>query len=355
MKRDFSKLANDRGVTAVIVALMFVLILSLAALAVDVGYMMMAKNQLQNAADAAALAGARKLGQLYQAMNAVDRQGGLDSCSGCAGNSALVKSVTKSAALANKAAGENVVLADGDIRIGAYPPNPVDETVVPQRAVQVTAHRDDTNAKGPITTFFARVFGKNIVKISAVATAKLTPVSTGHPRVPFAISENYLPSGCNHAISWGGSGTYACAAWTTFTHDSPSGSDQTYIKELIKGTRSIPNMHIGEKYYIINGAGGGIFKDLKDLWDEMKDGHYENGDADQNPNTWTTKIAVYKFDCTTSSIKGSYELRGYLTLTISNVTTAGGGVVDATTDCTVDDDPGGGGAGNLGGIPTLVQ
>ncbi len=44
---------------------MLVVFIGFTALAIDVGYMMVARNQLHNAADASALAGARQLGENY--------------------------------------------------------------------------------------------------------------------------------------------------------------------------------------------------------------------------------------------------------------------------------------------------
>ena len=64
MKKLFNvsaKLKSEKGVTLVYVALLLVVFLGMAALAVDVGYLMVSKNELQNAADAAALAGASYL------------------------------------------------------------------------------------------------------------------------------------------------------------------------------------------------------------------------------------------------------------------------------------------------------
>src|SRR5512145_1244133 len=55
-------LRNERGAVLVYVALALVFaLLGMVALAIDMGYMYVAKAQLQNAADAGALAGASKL------------------------------------------------------------------------------------------------------------------------------------------------------------------------------------------------------------------------------------------------------------------------------------------------------
>ena len=61
MKRILTYARNHKGITLVLMAFLLVLLLIFASLAVDISYMYLAKNQLQVAADAAALAGASKL------------------------------------------------------------------------------------------------------------------------------------------------------------------------------------------------------------------------------------------------------------------------------------------------------
>ena len=46
-----------------------IVMLAMTALALDVGHALVARNQLQNASDAAALAGARALGVIYEGMS----------------------------------------------------------------------------------------------------------------------------------------------------------------------------------------------------------------------------------------------------------------------------------------------
>src|SRR6266498_2406271 len=52
---------NRKGIAAVYIALILVALIAFVGLAIDIGYMYVAKGQLQNGADAAALAGAAKL------------------------------------------------------------------------------------------------------------------------------------------------------------------------------------------------------------------------------------------------------------------------------------------------------
>src|SRR5262247_1150105 len=59
---------DTRGAVAVMVAIVIVVLLSFGALALDISNAMIARNELQNVADASALAGARQLGVIYQAL-----------------------------------------------------------------------------------------------------------------------------------------------------------------------------------------------------------------------------------------------------------------------------------------------
>ena len=57
----FLPIKNQRGATLIFVAICIFMIIALTALAVDIGHLVVTKNELQNAADAGALAGARYL------------------------------------------------------------------------------------------------------------------------------------------------------------------------------------------------------------------------------------------------------------------------------------------------------
>ena len=70
----FMPLRGKRGVVAVYVAIILVVLIGFVALAVDVGYMMVVRNQLQNAADASALAATRQLGDIYEQMSSYQEQ-----------------------------------------------------------------------------------------------------------------------------------------------------------------------------------------------------------------------------------------------------------------------------------------
>src|SRR5512143_2947172 len=72
MRKLSARLRDRRGTVVVVVTLFLVLLFCFAALAVDVGYMMVRRNELQNIADTAALAGAGQLFTDYTTITTAD-------------------------------------------------------------------------------------------------------------------------------------------------------------------------------------------------------------------------------------------------------------------------------------------
>jgi len=65
-------LSDERGAIVIIVGLMLPILVGLASLAVDVGYSMVTRNELQNIADGAALAATGQLGDNYESISTDD-------------------------------------------------------------------------------------------------------------------------------------------------------------------------------------------------------------------------------------------------------------------------------------------
>jgi Flp pilus assembly protein TadG len=166
---------NHKGMTLVLMSFLLVLLLIFASLAIDIAYMYLAKNQLQVAADAAALAGVT---ELYDAN----------------GNPTfdLAKITAKDFALKNSAAGSSVVLAlDGsntlrpsnDVTVGnwnpvGFPAEPYSEVRTPVNAVKVMARRTANSPGGPVGIILGRVFGWSLMSASASAIAYMPPRAT---------------------------------------------------------------------------------------------------------------------------------------------------------------------------------
>lgn len=137
---------NERGVILIWVGMFLLLILCFASLGVDMAKLMAARTQLQNAADAAALAGA----------SAVDwNTGVLDA------DTAVVRA--QAAAFGNKAfidTPQPIVLAAADV------------VVFGGDHVKVTVRREGGNS---VVTTLAQVLGITALEMKATATAKVTP------------------------------------------------------------------------------------------------------------------------------------------------------------------------------------
>lgn len=338
MKGERCILFNNRGVMAVIVALLFIVFLGIAALAVDVGYLYMAKNQLQNAADAAALAGARQLGHDLGVITNVSQK-------------------AKEIAKGNNVAGEYLGDDNIQIEIGkwAWIDKTLDTTSSHPNAVRV-------NATKLINTFFGRFVGRDTVSISAKSTASLTAVSSGSSGAPFVISQDWFKNGCPtdfYQINSNGSGS--CIAWygknkNDVDFDCIYRGNHTGDCSPTKVTVPLSKITNGTIQNIFNGCSCTgkdincltcLFNTMRLLNDPAK------GDFDNDPATWTTVALVVDMPCN-SSAKNA-KIVGFATITIKDM---GSKTLNINAVCdVVKDDPGGGtlDGGNLGSIPKLVN
>jgi len=143
-----------RGATLVLSALLIVAMLGVVAFAVDVGYVMLVRTQLQVAADSAAMAAAAHLGRPFEEI--------LGSAHEYAGY--------------HFAGGKPVDVEASDVELGFWDSatrvfTPSDEM---GNAVRVTARRD-ASAGGEAPLFFARLFGNHSFRMSASAVAMANP------------------------------------------------------------------------------------------------------------------------------------------------------------------------------------
>lgn len=67
-------ISQERGAILVLVAVLLIVFIGLAAFAIDFGYRHVVKNELQNVADASALAATRELGKIYQGLATLQAQ-----------------------------------------------------------------------------------------------------------------------------------------------------------------------------------------------------------------------------------------------------------------------------------------
>jgi Flp pilus assembly protein TadG len=161
-------LHNQHGFVLVYLTLAMVLLMGMAALALDTGHLYVIKAQLQNAADAGALAGGASL------------DGSASS------TQAAARVAAQTYAGKNSAAGKPVQLelnygnsATGDIVVGCWnakatpPPVDIDRSCKKPDALKINARKsvDAGSGPAPVKTIFARVAGINQMNVGAVAIA----------------------------------------------------------------------------------------------------------------------------------------------------------------------------------------
>jgi Flp pilus assembly protein TadG len=174
-----------RGAVGPLTALMLVPLVGMVAFAVDLGNVWRIEIELQNAADAAALAAVGKLVQPTLTMTTADPP--LTSTE----TSALWAQATADAVATaqryggyHHAGAAGVVINSSDVVVGyiADPSAPPDTPAGQMQtgpnspfpnSVQVTARRDHTVSSGPIPLYFAAVFGWTEINNQKTATASV--------------------------------------------------------------------------------------------------------------------------------------------------------------------------------------
>src|SRR5208337_891495 len=192
MRPQSSLLKDDRGAVAPITIVLMVAFFALLAIVIDLGHLMLVRNQLQNAADAGALAGARAL-----FLN--NSTGTPDWAAGQAAATATVQ--------ANKA--DTQALLTANVQTGYWdttwtptttPANLLSTGIVPDAtqfpAVKVSVQKNAGSNNGPVSLTFGQIFGIITVNVAAHATAIVGNPSTVPPGdlFPLAIGSAMIPS-----------------------------------------------------------------------------------------------------------------------------------------------------------------
>ena len=262
------KIKQQEGAVAVTLALLMIVLVGFAALSIDVGYLMVTRNELQNVADAAALAATRKLGNNYENMTK-DQQlsytcGTVENGMPCSD----IITVAKEAGKANRAGQVEIEIRDSDVFIGVWDflnADPAVDSFAAQNAnpiaVRVIARRDD-QANNQITTFLAGVLGIDTMAVSAVATASLSGQGTavdGELELPVGVDGQFFENGgsCGDEIRFRPT-PGSCAGWTTFDLNSNTPN----MRDLIDGTATNPDMSIDDSFEYSGGQMANLFDDL---------------------------------------------------------------------------------------------
>lgn len=394
---------DQQGTVVVVVAICLIFLVAIAALAVDVGYLYSTRNELQNVADAAALAGARYLGDEYSKLDE-------SAMASRVFTKEEVFAVIEDVATKNKAANESISIDMDDVEIGLW--NPIastddiwQPTLTAPDAVRVIARRD-SGINAAIGTFFAGVFNVNeMAVVSRKAIAALSGPSTaeeGELKTPFALSENNFPNDCKPVIDFSPT-TSSCAGWHNFFDPINASNMEDKLIGLIQGdTQTYTGLTSGPKWlednfdinkapvpevtpassagdefefqggtisslfnggYLgsdYNGNTGTVYGDEKHpapmiaLFD-----YFRYRDEDGDNSVWTATIPVYKDQSACINPNTSLPIVGYAEIVVYSPDPPPLSSIQVHVNCnfTVIDARGGGGYfGNLKGtIPTLVK
>lgn len=158
---------QERAAVAAWTMISMSVLLGFGALAVDLGHVRVVNSELQNAADAAAMAGASAL------LNPAELTGGLTQAD-------LARfAVTRACAYAdkNKVEQKNMYLDPADVTVGRITNiKNLDEPISPMpryNAVRVVLRKNQESPNGQADLFFAKMWGKSGTDLAVTATAYL--------------------------------------------------------------------------------------------------------------------------------------------------------------------------------------
>jgi len=322
-------LADQQGAAAIMVALMMVAFIGFTALAVDVGHLYVVRNELQNAADAGALAGARFL---YNQEGTAINEG--------------ANQIAYEAALANKSEKVPVDVYwssgnEGDVQRGhwsfatrTFTPNPSTQPVDlwnvtfeeldanPNfiNAVRVKTRRQDT----PAASFFARIFGHAFFTLSSEAVAyigfagNLAPLEADQP---IAICKDSILNGGEYTCNIGrmiNSGQNVASnetgGWTSFYQGDDAcqgGTNAQEVKSLVCGEGNPNSLTLGKPMTTNGGDIASAFMKMRQCWEA----------ATGKSTVWTLTLPVV--ECPGNNITTCEPVVGVVTVEIVWVTGEG--------------------------------
>lgn len=256
---------RQRGAIAIYIALLLPVMLGFVALSVDIARTLVVRNQLQNAADAAALAGA---GQLQWTNT----------------STTWANATSKATAAIGLNSADGQTLSTGTIAVGYWnitgSPSGLQSTTITRGtndmpAIKVTVSRVSGSNGGPLQTYFAGLIGTSTIGVSATAVATIAPPGTAKPGAlfPLAITQcmynNFWdtttgkpkidPStGQVYEFKIGSSYHYAgcdSGQWTTFDVNA---NDTPTVTDLINNGNAT-SLSIGDNTWIQTGTKTAIY------------------------------------------------------------------------------------------------
>jgi hypothetical protein len=251
-------LQDTKGATAVVTAIFLVVAVGSMSVAIDLGHLFLVKCELQAAADAGAMAGAR--GLLGIPAGATSPVAINPDCS-----RALTHS--QNIVAANKSDGALLTLPAGDVAFGWYDSGA--KTFVfggcsdPKKvtAVKVVA-RKDSSANSSMPLFFGEFLGKKEIGVKAEAVALSDYAGYAPPGVgtfPLAVDRDKVPP---HNLPFKvhlnpTPGDEGC--WHAYKNPSSGASD---TRAYIDGTLPSPEIRVGDQINVKEGVSDSVLQEV---------------------------------------------------------------------------------------------
>lgn len=290
-KALFNKLKEQEGAVIVLIAVLLIVFLGVAALAIDVGNLYVVRNELQNAADAGALAGARQLFLPNGSLNAGANQ--------VAHDTAILNKSQRVVVEVNEPLTNNDDVQRGhwSFSTRTFTPNSslAPYTIIGKtndeldtdtnfvNAVRVRARRQSTQAP----SFFSRIFGYSGFGVAAEAVGYIGfagSLAPGDVDLPFAIciqaivDENgdYQPSvgrWINNSGSPGQNTGSETGGWTDFKQSTnqpqgynpcQGGANRNTVGDAVNGNPYI--VTLGQDMAVMNGQVSAALSQLRNRW-----------------------------------------------------------------------------------------
>lgn len=258
-------ISNNNGITVVYLVFAVLALIASVGLCIDLGHLYVVRSELQNAADASALAGAKVL---YKDPLNPDATPDLD----------FFRARAAAAGFINQNKSDGVSLNNGTITSGYWNlalnrlESPATPTTQHVPAVVATISRSAGNNNGPVPTFFAKIFGVNESAVSsrpAVAVSGFPGSVPGGSLFPMALSscmtnhyfaQNPLPDPApiieiSSVYTSGGNNCYT-GQWTSFMLDT---NNVPSIRNLI--TNGNPTeLNTGDDIWIQPGTEASLYR-----------------------------------------------------------------------------------------------
>ncbi|MEI8032371.1 MAG: TadG family pilus assembly protein [Chlorobiaceae bacterium] len=312
-------LNSQRGGAAILFALCLPVLLGFAALAVDLARLNLTKVELQNAADAAAVAGARSLSSTNSLLS-TDKPYNWTAAADTARY--VVQRNFANARRIQDAQIETGYWNLNDPSLGLYHPGTPGAGDVP--AVRVTVAISSTQNSGPFPFFFGPILGIAQSNVHASAIAMIAPSGGGTGLFPFVVQKSIFnpawwdeitrspkinpQTGKPYSIQVNLDSFYPTGGVGTWTSLTTASNADSYVSGLISGVNSSANpVAIGDNIWIANGTMTNLYGKINSLIG--KDVAIPVVNA-MNPGSWQQIVAIAGFHIDSSTKQGN---KSYIT------------------------------------------